>query len=138
MEDIDRRSAMTLGLVAMSGVAFPISAAAETYEPDRGMEIAPGVRQIELGSHASTLPGYKMISMRDVVFQPGTNTYEPSAPHDMVCYVPEGNLKVTQGGSDWFARIAAGPWTTRRGIKTAYWNMFQDVAILRVIDLVAA
>jgi hypothetical protein len=140
MEDIDRRLALTLGLAATSGVvaAFSTSAAAETYEADRGEEIAPGIRQIDLGSHVSPLPGYKMISMRDLVFQPKTNTYDPAAPNDMVCHLIEGILIVTQDGSAQYAQSYTGPWTSRRGIKTAYRNAFQDVAILRIIDLIAA
>jgi hypothetical protein len=137
MEDVDRRSALNFGLAAAFGAAFPISAAAGTYEADRGTEIAPGVRQIELGSRVSALLSYKMISMRDVIFQPGTNTYDPAPPNDMVCHVTDGTLKVTQGGSDWFSKSGTGPWASVRGLKIVYRNVHQDVAILRIIDLVA-
>lgn len=57
MEDINRRVALTRGFAAVSGLAIPSSAVARTYDPDFGEEIAPGVRQIHIGSAASNLSG---------------------------------------------------------------------------------
>jgi len=42
------------------------------------------------------IPGYKTVSMRDVVYRPGAKTSDPSMPNDMVCHVPEGELRVKQ------------------------------------------
>ena len=51
MEDIDRRSALALAasLGAIPILAFATPAAAATYGPDEGKEIAPGVRVVALG-----------------------------------------------------------------------------------------
>ncbi|MET0470823.1 MAG: hypothetical protein ABWZ93_08130, partial [Xanthobacteraceae bacterium] len=62
MGDVDRRLVLTLGFAAVSGLALPRSALARTYGPDFGEEIAPGVRQVHIGSAASTLSGYTRIS----------------------------------------------------------------------------
>jgi hypothetical protein len=64
------------------------------YHPDFGKEIAPGVRQVDLGAVASTLPGYKTVTMRDLVFQPGANTFDPMAQNDMIGYVTDGLIRV--------------------------------------------
>jgi hypothetical protein len=62
------------------------------------------------GDGSSPAAGYKMIFMRDVIFQPGTSTYDPSTP-----------------------KRNTGPWTSAKGIKTAYKNVHQDAtAILRI------
>jgi hypothetical protein len=135
MGDVDRRLALTLGFAAVSGLAIPSTAVARTYDPDVGEEIAPGVRQIFLGSAASDLSGYTRISMRDLVFQPGSNTYDPSIQNDMISYVAEGALIVRQGGTQWIAKSGYGPWTSRKGIKTAYLQTHSEVAVLRIIDL---
>jgi hypothetical protein len=137
MEDLDRRSALAFGLFAAGGIAFPCTAVAGTHEPDRGTEIAPGVRQIELGYRISGLPGYKAISMRDLVFQPGTNTYDPSTPNDMVCQLIEGYLRVRHGGSEWIAHTRTGPWAFQKAASVAYRNLSPDPATVRVIDLIA-
>ena len=99
MEDINRRVALTLALAAAPGLVFGASAAEALYDPDFGEEIAPGVRQVFLGSAVSNLSGYTRIIMRDLVFQPGSNTFDPSTPNDMISYVAEGALIVRQGGT---------------------------------------
>jgi hypothetical protein len=137
MPDVDRRFALTLGLVATSGFANTSAAAAEAYEADFGMEVAPGVRQVELGNRVSTLPTYKAISMRDIVFQPRANTYDPAVQNDMICHITDGYLRVRQGESEWVAKKGTGPWTSAKGTRISYRNIGQEVAIVRVIDLVA-
>ena len=95
MEDINRRVALTLGLAAAPGLAFGASAEEATpaeapYAPDFGKEIAPGVRQVDLGVAPSKLSGYKTVSMRDLVFQPGANTFDPMTQSDMIGYITRG------------------------------------------------
>ena len=104
MGNLDRRSALTLGFAAASGLAIPSPAVAVTYDPNFGDEIAPGIRQVHLGSAASKLAGYTRISLRDLVFQPGANTYDPSPPNDMISHITDGWLRVRQGETEWFAK----------------------------------
>ena len=86
MVKIDRRSALSLGLAAATlAVAAPAFAQAP-----------PGVSRQSWGKRESMLPGYKSVAMRDVIYQPGAKTSSPSMPNDMVCHVPEGELRVKQ------------------------------------------
>ena len=135
MGDVDRRLALTLGFAAVSEFAIPNSALARTYDPDSGEEIAPGVRQVFLGSAASNLSGYTRIAMRDLVFQPGANTYDPAIQNDIISHVTDGWLIVRQGETQWVAGSSYGPWCSAKGIKTAYMQTHSDVAVLRILDL---
>ena len=135
MENVDRRVALTLGLAAAQGLVFDASAAVAPYHPDFGKDIAPGVRQVDLGAVASTLPGYKTVTMRDLVFQPSANTFDPMTQNDMIGYVTDGLIRVRLDDREWVAKKDA-PWISPRGIKTAYRNTGADIAVLRIIDLV--
>src|SRR5262245_66122995 len=86
MVKIDRRSALSLGLAATAlAVAAPAFAQAR-----------PGVSRQSWGKRESMIPGYKSVAMRDIIYQPGAKTSNPSMPNDMVCHVPEGELRVQQ------------------------------------------
>jgi hypothetical protein len=91
MEDMDRRTALALGVaVATSALALPTTAMAQTAGTSEGKEVAPGVRVVEHGKRASMIPAYKTVSMRDIVFQPGKGLPETSMENDMVCHITEG------------------------------------------------
>ena len=45
MSDLDRRSALVLGLAGVSGLVLSDAAAAQTYGPTDGKELTKGVRQ---------------------------------------------------------------------------------------------
>ncbi len=50
MTDLDRRSALAIGLCRSIGASFfPDDAAAQTYGPNEGKELTQGVRQVDLG-----------------------------------------------------------------------------------------
>ena len=55
MTDLDRRSALAMGFVGLSGLILPGQAAAQTYGPHEGKELTQGVRQIDLGDMADTI-----------------------------------------------------------------------------------
>jgi hypothetical protein len=135
MRDVDRRLALTLGFAAVSGLAMPGSVVARTYAPDFGEEIAPGVRQVHVGSTVSKLSGYARISIIDLVFQPEANTYDPAIQNDIIGHVIDGSLIVRQGETQWAAGSSYGPWTSPKGIKTSYKNVHTEVAVLRIIEL---
>jgi hypothetical protein len=119
-----------------AGSRFPVRRWLERTNPTAGRRSRPAC-QIELGYRISGLPGYKAISMRDLVFQPGTNTYDPSTPNDMVCHLIEGYLRVRHGGSEWIAHTRTGPWAFQKAASVAYRNLSPDPATVRVIDLIA-
>ena len=109
MENMDRRLVLGLGLAA-STLALPTAAAAQTYGPDEGKEVGPGVRVVELGNRDSVIPAYKMVKLRDVVIQPGAKTPDNVMKNDMVCHMTEGELAVVQNGKEFSVEKATfGP-----------------------------
>ena len=141
MEGMARRSALVLGVAAAATPAFVSSrsaAAAETYGPDEGKEVAPGVRQVDLGERESLIPAYKTVSMRDIVFQPGSNTPNNTMKNDMVCHLTEGELRVVQNDQKEFTAKKGDVWSCAVGTKEQGWNEGEVVAIMRVIDMMTA
>ena len=137
MEHLDRRSVLGFGLAA-SALALSTAAAAQTYGPDEGKEVAPGVRVVELGHRDSVLPAYKMLKLRDVVIQPGAMTPENEMPNDMLCHLTEGELSVVQGENK-FTVKKGDVWACAKGITTeGTQNTGNAVAIMRIIDLMTA
>jgi quercetin dioxygenase-like cupin family protein len=134
MENMDRRLVLGLGLAA-STLALPTAAAAQTYGPDEGKEVGPGVRVVDLGERDSIIPAYKMVKLRDVVIQPGAKTPDNMMKNDMICHMTEGELAVVQNGKE-FTVKKGGVWTCAKGITTeGTQNKGSAVAIMRVIDL---
>ena len=140
MEEINRRSAMVLGLTAAAAtplVGLAGSALAQTYGADEGEEVAPGVRIVALGERESVIPAYKTIKLRDVVIQPGSATPDNVMMNDMLCHMTEGELSVVQNENT-FTVKKGDVWTcakedTTEGTK----NTSDAVAIMRIIDLLA-
>jgi hypothetical protein len=95
MEEINRRSALTIGLATAAAtplfaLATPVGAAeiVPTYGPNDGKEIAPGVRIVEVGKWDFEKTGIKSILVLDAVFQPGAADKESVMDNDMVCLLP--------------------------------------------------
>jgi hypothetical protein len=135
MEDVNRRSALALGLLATSAAIVTESAMAQPYAANQGKEIAPGVRQVDLGKHQSMIPGYKTVSMRDMVYQPKSKTSNPGMANDMICHCPEGELRIKQGPGMEFVAKKGDVWSCNKGLPEDTENVGTTVAIMRVIDL---
>jgi quercetin dioxygenase-like cupin family protein len=138
MEDIDRRSALALGFATaatLPAVLTPTPAFAQRYRPDEGREIAPGVRRIDLMKRASEIPAYATVSMRDVVYQPGSKSENPGMANDMVCHCLEGELHVSQGPGKQFVAKTGDVWSCMKGMPETNVNNGNTIAIMRVIDL---
>ena len=104
MKDMNRRSALALGLAATAAtpllmVASPALAKKE-YGPNDGKELAPGVRIVELGTFNSDIPAYKSISMLDIVFQPGAVVPETVMDNDMMCYIAAGEFAIKKADKE--------------------------------------
>jgi quercetin dioxygenase-like cupin family protein len=137
MENMDRRLVLGLGLAA-SALVLPTAAAAQTYGPDEGKELAPGVRQVDLSERESVIPAYKMVKMRDIVIQPGAKTPDNMMKNDMVCHLTEGELAVVQNGKE-FTVKKGDVWTCANADTTEGTNNKSDaVAIMRVTDLMTS
>lgn len=138
MTSMDRRSALSLGIVAVSALAMTRSASAQTYGSTEGKELAPGVRQVDLGDRESLIPAYQKVRMRDIVIQPGANTPESEMMNDMVCHMTEGELSVRQNDNQ-FTVKKGDVWSCAKGVNTeGTQNKGGAVAIMRVIDLLTA
>jgi hypothetical protein len=138
MEDIDRRSALALGLATAAtwpALFTPTPAFAQRYRPDEGREIAPGVRRVDLTKRASEIPGYATVSMRDMVYQPGAKSESPAMANDMVCHCLEGELQISQGPDKKFVAKTGDVWSCKKGMPEADVNNGSTIAIMRVIDL---
>ena len=140
MEIVNRRSTLALGLTmaATPLIASVTPAAAQTYGPDEGKEVAPGVRVVALGERASVIPAYKMIKLRDVVIQPGAKTPDNVMKNDMVCHMTEGELSVVQNEKK-FTVKKGDVWTcANKDTTEGTQNTSSAVAIMRIIDLMTA
>jgi hypothetical protein len=97
MQKVNQRSAVALGLAAASAAVVKPAAAQTTAYQD--MTPWPGVvvRAYD-GETPSIIPGFKTVSMRDVIMQPGSKTMGPPMENAMVCHITEGELRVEQDG----------------------------------------
>jgi hypothetical protein len=139
MEHLDRRAALAFGFAtaaALPALLTPTPASAQRYRPDEGREIAPGVRRIDLTKRASEIPAYATVSMRDVVYQPGSKSENPAMANDMVCHCLEGELQVSQGPGHQFVAKTGDVWSCMKGMPETNVNNGSTVAIMRVIDLI--
>ena len=135
MLDIDRRSALAIGVAGLSGLVLPEQAAAQTYGPNEGKELTQGVRQIDLGERESLIPAYEKVRLRDIVLQPGAKTPDNAMMNDMLCHMTEGDLAVVQNDKQ-FTVKKGDVWTCAKGITTeGTQNKGNAVAIMRIIDL---
>ena len=113
-------------------------AKAQTYGPTEGKELAPGVRQVDLGERETMLPGYKKIRMRDIVIAAGAKTPEREMMNDMLCHMTEGELAVVQNRKE-FTVKKGEVWSCAKGLDTeGTQNKGNAVAIMRIIDLLPA
>ncbi len=136
MNNIDRRSAIALGVATTAAlVAAPGTSQAQTHSPTAGKELKPGVRQVDISPpRPSKLPGYKMVSMRDVVLQPGGEIPENPMPNAMLCHVTEGELAVRQDGKAFTAK-KGDTWDCGKGTLETAKNNGTVAAVMRIIDL---
>jgi hypothetical protein len=136
MNEFDRRSALAIGLAAASAAVVKPAAAQTTDYKDT--TAAPGVVVRAYGGETpSIIPGFKTVSMRDVIMQPGSKTPENSSMmNPMVCHITEGELRVVQDGKTITAKKNF-VWTCNKDTKEHAVNDGSVVAIMRITDLKA-
>jgi len=137
MKEVDRRSALAIGL-AVASAAMVKPAASQTADPLAGKETSPGpgVIQRAYGEEHSMVPGFKTVSMRDIIVQPGATTGDNTMPNAMVCHITEGELRVVQDGKTITAKKNY-VWTCNKDTKEQVFNDGRVVAIMRITDLKA-
>jgi len=138
MQKVSRRSAVALGLAAAS-VSVVKLAAAQTADPLAGTdeEAGPGVVARTYGEEPSLIPGFKTVSMRDIILQPGAKTKENAVMMNaMICHITEGELQVVQDGKSFVAKTNYA-WTCNKDTVEHSVNEGDVVAVMRVLDLKA-
>ena len=135
MTQVDRRSALAIGLAAASA-ALVKPAAAQTADY-KDTTVAPGVVNRVYGEGPSIIPGFKTVSLRDVIVQPGSKTPEnQDMMNAMICHITEGELRIVQDGKPFTAKKDF-VWTCNKGTKEHAANDGSVVAIMRITDLKA-
>ena len=135
MPNVNRRSAVALGLAAASVTLVKPAAAQATGYKDATPWPGVVVRTYD-GETPSLIPGFKTVSMRDVIVQPGSKTMGPPMMNAMICHITEGELRVVQDGKTMTAKKNY-VWTCNTGTKEHVVNDSNAVAIMRITDLKA-
>jgi mannose-6-phosphate isomerase-like protein (cupin superfamily) len=144
MEDLNRRSAMALGLTVAAAtplvaLATPAGAAeiVPTYGPNDGDEIAPGVRLVEVGTWESDMTGIKSVLVMDAVFQPGAADKESVMDNDMICFITAGEFTIKKADKKF--NVKKGDYYTCGKGKTDHaTNISKEVGIHRITILIPA
>jgi hypothetical protein len=144
MEDLNRRSAMALGLTVAAAtplvaLATPAGAAeiVPAYGPNDGDEIAPGVRLVEVGTWDSDMTGIKSVLVMDAVFQPGAADKESVMDNDMICFITAGEFTIKKADKEF--NVKKGDYYTCGKGKTDHaTNISKEVGIHRITILIPA
>ena len=135
MQKVNRRSAVALGLAAASAAMVKPAAAQTTDYKDATPW--PGVVVRAYGGETpSLIPGFKTVSMRDIIMQPGSKTMAPTMENAMICHITEGELHIEQDGKTFTAKKDF-VWTCNKDTKEQAFNDGRVVAIMRITDLKA-
>ena len=137
MRKVDRRSVLAIGLAAASAAVVK-PATSQPADTNAGEEttLYPGVVQRTYGESPSIIPGFKTVSMRDIIVQPGSKTMGPPMMNAMVCHITEGELRVVQEEKTFTAKKNF-VWTCNKDTKEQVFNDGNVVAIMRITDLKA-
>jgi hypothetical protein len=135
MNKIDRRSALGIVLATVSAAMMKPAAAQTTGYKDATPWPGVVVRAYD-GETPSIIPGFKTVSMRDVIMQPGSKTMGPPMENAMVCHITEGEMRVEQEGKTFTAKKNY-VWTCNKNTKEQVYNDANVVAIMRITDLKA-
>jgi hypothetical protein len=135
MQNVNRRSAVALGLAAASAAVVKPAVAQTGGYKDATPWPGVVVRAYD-GETPSLIPGFKTVSMRDVIVQPGSKTMGPPMMNAMVCHITEGELLVEQEGKTFTAKKNF-VWTCNKDTKEQVSNPGSVVAIMRITDLKA-
>jgi hypothetical protein len=135
MPNVNRRSAVALGLAAASVTLVKPAAAQATGYKDATPWPGVVVRTYD-GETPSLIPGFKTVSMRDVIVQPGSKTMGPPMMNAMICHITEGELQVEQDGKTFTAKKNF-VWSCNKDTKEQVSNTGTVAAVMRITDLKA-
>lgn len=145
MEDINRRSALKVGMAAAAATPLfalttPAWAAAPAYGPNDGKELSPGIRLVEVGTQESQITAYKSIKIIDIVYQPGAAdpADDPVMDMDMVCLITAGEFTIQKTGIPAYTVKEGDIYTCGIGKKDQATNISKVVGVHRIALLVPA
>jgi len=122
--------------LAAASAAVVKPAASQTTDY-KDTTVAPGVVNRVYGEGPSIIPGFKTVSLRDIIIQPGSKTPENQVMMNaMVCHITEGELRVVQDGKTFTAKKDF-VWTCNKDTIEHSANDGRVVAIMRITDLKA-
>ena len=148
MEDVNRRSALTLGLTAAAATpllafATPAGAAAPNYGPNDGKDIGHGRRLVEVGEVESQITAYKTVKIIDIVYQVGAGDPvpppdDPGMDVDMVCHIMAGEFTIQKKGIPAYNVKEGFLYTCGKGKTDQATNISNVVGIHRIALLIPA
>jgi hypothetical protein len=132
MASINRRSTLGLGLGAASLLMLRTPRAEAAVGEEK--ELAKGVKQRTLGEGMAMIPGYKKVTLRDIIFEPGSTIGPNTMKNPMVCHITQGELTLVQDGKEFVAKKDF-VWTCAKDTVEGAMNKGTTVAIMRITDL---
>jgi hypothetical protein len=136
MSDVSRRSALVItaaGLVA--GATGAAVAQGSPINAGLSQALPKGVTRKEWGHREAVLPQYKKIEMVDLIFEPRATFNNPALTSDMVCHVPQGEVRIWKSDGTNFTAKEGDVWTCKKGQGESVENIGGSVAIIRSIQL---
>jgi hypothetical protein len=150
MEDLNRRSALSLALAAAAAtplltLATPAGAAGAVpeYGPTDGKDLGFGRRLVEVGEVESQIDAYKVVKIIDVVYQPGAADPVPAADDkgmdvDMVCHIMAGEFTIQKKGIPAYTVKDGFLYTCGKGKTDQATNISKVVGIHRIALMIPA
>ena len=141
MEDMDRRTAMAIGLTVAAAtplVALATPAAAAMYGPEDGKEIMPGLRQVIISEYPATFGGYAKVMVSDYIYAPGMAEPSSAMANDMICQMIEGELLTKLRDEEESISKVGRVWTCAKGALEQNTNQGDAIAVMRTFDLLPA
>ena len=131
MEELNRRSALVLGVATAAASALVIggSTVVKAAVGDETV-VGKGVKLKVLGEGQAMIPGYKTVRLRDMIFEPGGMREPSTMPNAMVCHI-------VQDGKTFTAKKGF-VWTCAAGTKEGAKNTSSAIAVMRITDLLTA
>ena len=137
--DHERRAALLLGLAGMSVAVVGQGREASAQQAPMGSvtEAGPGRTRRVVADVPSTVPGFGMVRLVEVTWQPGAKSGPDTMKDAMVCEMSQGVLDETKNGQP-FKRKAGDVWTCAVGDVDVDVNNSTEPATMRIFMLMKA
>ena len=145
MDDFDRRSALSFGLLTalaapLLTLGSPARAEVPKYGPTDGQDIGNNRRVVMLDKRESQIDAYKEIQVIDIVYQPGAMDPPDSPPMDtdMICFIIQGKFTIKKMGLDPYTVNEGEFYSCGKGKMDNATNIGDGVGIHRIALLIPA